>query len=240
MVLHRNEAFPQPDDNAKIWRYLPFIHFKETILNGTLWFGNAFDYDHDEGLLTDRERVIRRSVQIEYDITLNKPISKPSKAIEESDNMKKDTFIICWTEGDIEIQRMWEDKTGDRPREVAIQSSFWRLKQVLDQNKQYGFWTAKIKYIDHSTHLSVPSNVMLYYARKNKSKAYENEIRAMTTFFGIKGEGQSYQKGLQIPADLDFLIEGVRLSPYAPSLLSDVKDLLEAKGLRKPVQRSLI
>lgn len=240
MVLHKNKAFPQPDDNAKIWRYMPFVHFKQTILNGTLWFGNAYEYDGDEGMLTEKERVIRRAVQIERQLMLYGDVGKPVKALEESDDVKKDTFINCWTASEMEAQRMWEDKTGDLSRDVAIQSSFWRLRQILEQNQKYGFWTVKVRYIDHEKDLSILSNLMLYYARKNKKKAYENEVRALTNFFPSRRGDQDYQKGLQIPADLDLLIENVRLSPYAPSLLSEVKDLLEAKGFDKPVQRSLI
>jgi hypothetical protein len=119
--------------------------------------------------------MVRRSIQIEYDITMKKPISKPTTAFEESEKLKKDTFILCWSEGEKEVQRLWEDKTGKLSRDVAIQSSFWRLKQILDQAKGYGFWTTKVQYIDHIKDLAVLSNLMLYYAQKNKKKAYENE-----------------------------------------------------------------
>jgi hypothetical protein len=62
----------------------------------------------------------------------------------------------------------------------------------------------------------------------------------MTTFFGVKSEGESYKAGIQIPVDLGFLIENVVVSPYASRLLSDVKDLLLTNGLHKPVSYSLL
>ena len=240
MVIYRNEAFLQPADSAKIWRYVPFEYFRKSVLGGILWFGNAYNYDSDEGRLTSKEKIIRRSIQIEYDFKLHKPIREPELSFAESDRLKKDTFIVCWAEGEQEIRRLWEEPTGNLQRDLAIRSSFWRLRKILNDDQQRGFWTAKVTYIDHKKHLSLLPHSLSHFARKSNEKAYENEIRAMTTSFGIGNESQNYREGLEIPVDFDFLIEDIVLSPSSLHIYEQVKKILNSKNLNKAIRSSVL
>ncbi len=86
-------------------------------------------------------------------------------------------------------------------------------------------------------------NVLLPFLHKRKSFEYENEIRAIVEDYPSELTESEFEKnykvGINIPVDMDKLIENIFIAPSAQSWFRDlVKSIVPRYGLKKPITDS--
>ena len=85
----------------------------------------------------------------------------------------------------------------------------------------------KVRYIDYTKQFA-PVNGAYWY--KRKSFEYEQEVRAVTHV------RKAACCGVEKEVDVEKLIEGIYISPYAPKWFEDVvRDITEKYELNKPI-----
>jgi len=141
---------------------------------------------------------------------------------------KQHTYISCWHHNEQESEAMWRLYSKDVTNAVAIQTTANNLYLSLDREPTIDI--GKVKYIDFEKRFSSVNGAFWY---KRKSFEHEHEVRAIL---------QSYEApcaGHAIPVDINVLINGVYISPYAPKWFADVvQSVVDKYEVRKPVYQS--
>lgn len=174
-------------------------------------------------------------LQVDSD-TLKEIISKANKYYNDlGASNKYFTFISCWHENETESEAMWKLYTQKQPEGVAIQTTFGALKQAInDPNVQIG----RVSYVDYDETFFTSDS---YFWYKRKSFEHEREVRAMVIADDDLREKmvEDYKQGaiiVNIPVDLEVLIQNVYVSPYADVWFKDlVADELKQCNLEKQV-----
>lgn len=170
-------AFPQPDNNPSIWRYLDLSKFEWMLENQRLFFpmaenlgdplegtqpigdSNWWD-DQAEKASSDKERSI---------ITNNKNlISKISKLF------RSGYYVSCWHINEKENLQMWGSYTHNS-QSVAIRTSYNSIRSILPNYINIGV----VRYIDYATEKLPPLNMFEYITHKHISFEFENELRVV-------------------------------------------------------------
>lgn len=116
------------DKNTKIWRYLKYDHFEFLLKERKLWFSqvNKFD-DKFEGWYPETDKY-RHALFNEF---------------------KKHTYANCWHKKNHESFLMWEVYGNDNNNKgIAIQTTFERLKQSLNDDLKFEQHINEVEYID--------------------------------------------------------------------------------------------
>ena len=204
-------------DDKTIFRYMDMDQFMDLLRSGTLYFTNSKNIDNGD---EDRQ------------------------AYEESA-----IYMNCWSELSKESVAMWKTYT-DPLRGIAIKTTIGSLKNALEGQEvdiyKIGY-TDSFEDIDDEYGISLGENgnddgekdqgLSQKIIYKLKSYEYENEIRAVYL-------GEEDLDGINIPVDLDKLIEEIFLSPYVPDWFVKLVDNIAQSGTfdinNKPIHRSNI
>jgi len=229
MAYTEHEEFICPPDETKIWRYLDFPKFISMLSQSKLYFAkikSILSADPLEGSpsrlfyelpfvrfedLTDelKETLDIKDANRFYDFTSSLGIM--NVGIERD---KELTFVNCWHMNDGESAAMWRlyalEKQG-----LAVQSTIARLKQSFKGYKDHIF-VGKVKYVDFETDFVPVRNALIPFLHKRKSFDHEKEVRAVI-WSAPANEDVSNISGIEVPADIETLIEKVYVSPYAPA-----------------------
>lgn len=257
--MHEKHAvFHAPaNENVKIWRYMDSSKFMRLIDKHALFFIRVdqlddkfegsyskymFDPAFEENATPEQKKQLenQRTHYIAYNKTL-----------------RKMTFVNCWHMNEFESAAMWKLylKSTDG---VAIQSTYRRLADCFNGYDETSVFIGTVSYKDYQKEavpLSTPENpyINMFYPflHKRKSFAYEQELRAVITYnpsiIGktyedipspkVKAEYSTF--GLNVPIDLDVLVEQVFVSPTAEKWFEDlVKSAMDKFGLNKKVVKS--
>ena len=149
------------------------------------------------------------------------------------------TFINCWHMNHAESAAMW--RLYARSNEaIAIQSKFFRLINVLDNDTYVG----QVEYIDFEQGYIPEGNVLHPFLHKRQSFSHESEIRALCCKWpvneaGIDINAEPTAFGLEKHVNLHELIEQVYVAPTADSWFRDlVRKVCLKYGLNKPIRQS--
>ena len=251
---NKDVMLPRPGD--KLWRYMDFTKFIHLLETCTLYFPRVDQFDDPyEGALGVK---VNEETWIESEVARRRTWFKANASvlklteddIEKLSVMTLDqlrarfsrwrniNYVSCWHMSECESEAMWKLYAGNNKNSISIQTTFEHLFNALpiDFNGDFG----AVKYINYKEYnagdmgMSIHPFNSLWY--KRESFAHEKEFR-------IKIEDMTaavpHKLGMNIKVDLQMLVQGIYVSPWADSYFYDlVMRVLERYGLRIHVSRS--
>lgn len=256
MEVTKDNRFDISPD-TKLWRYMSFAKFVELLHTKNLPLPSAKMFeDPYEGAcgeaknanilveymsnLVDGRMKEKGKTQVESD-TLKQIIGEAYKYYNSvGASNKKYTFISCWHENETESEAMWKLYTQKHPEGVAIQTTYGALKKAInDPDVQIG----RVSYVDYEQTFFTSDS---YFWYKRKFFEHEREVRVMVIPDDELRQkmAEDYKRGtivVNLPVDLDVLIDNVYVSPYAGVWFKDlVVDEIKRCNLAKPVLYSAL
>lgn len=260
-IDRKQHFFPGDDYNETIWRYMDISKFLALVDKQALYFPSAAQLaalDPFEGLFTSANVRLEeatfesiRGATFEDGRSLTEDdlefIQKTSRIVRPiSKALRNRTFISSWHIQECESAAMWQlyMKSDEG---IAIQSTTRRLYGVLDKIESHSFCIGKIRYIDYEKEMIPMNNLFEVVLHKRKSFEHERELRVMISQIETEGnkiklpkEGEA-ARGLEIPINLEALIERVYISPSAqPWQQSTLKSIVNKLGFQFPVIQSIL
>lgn len=239
MLYKISNSWITPKRDTIIFRYCEEFKFKDLINTKMLYFNELLNYrknDKREGLIPEANKEGLGNEYLEV-------IFKDEKIAAQNDWAKKQkvvtctqriTGVNCWNLSKKENKRMWNEYALDR-RGVIIVSTVGKLIDALSNTKEE-IYIGKIKYVSHRTYIHNDPNPFSYAFLKDKAEfEWENElrlitidkhnnnevvnviskIRKVTDFFEINFEQLKGIECIRINCDVNKLIEGIIISPWA-------------------------
>jgi hypothetical protein len=236
--------------DQKIWRYMDLPKFGALLshpnvqagsVSGALWFARADTFeDRWEGL--SRAVPFTRSSNVHpenEDMWLRELIPDHR---EWRRSLRRNSFISCWTAWDSELIPMWKS-CAPYDAGIVIQSTVQRFKRSVPFPQEYpSCTTGLVRYYEE-----VPPTTFDYRANVEYSweKAFEILLQKRRCFEfekewrAIINHPIKRKKGVNVPADVNGLIERVSVSPLASkSFLRTVATIAEKFGLDAEPKRS--
>ena len=142
-------------------------------------------------------------------------------------------FVNCWHSSEFESDAMWKIY-ADQSAGVAIKTDFASFSDsfVDDQIVYIG----RVTYIDYNANFAPEGNSMGPLLYKRNHFQHEQEVRAILSASPPIGH---QEPGRMVKVDLTKLIHEVRVSPLAPTWVSDlVTSMVSRYGLQAPVGTS--
>lgn len=220
----RDVRVRQESSSARIWRYVDLAKFVALLKNRSLYLARADSFEDkwegSFGALDVAERLAA-------DPSRSKKLDWRAYRYEVIPTLlPTNTFLNCWHMNDGESDAMWSIYSS-RDYGVAVQSTIGRLSSALclskspqtPSNSLKRVLIAQVEYVDYE-HLATHFDDEKPFLYKRKSFEHEREIRIITQTI-VQGEGRNLPK-VELPVDLDKLIERVYVSPYAKGWFKDV------------------
>jgi hypothetical protein len=173
--------------------------------------------------------------------------------------LKATTLVNTWHINEVESAAMW-DLYSNNNVGIAIQSTYKRLSESFDNNKEDYVWISTVKYIDYNKDLSGFSDIFGAFTCKRLSFQHERELRAFTSLLGHQfmeslldqskrvtplhmpqriSQADQGARGKYISISLDSLIERIYLSPSSQDWHIDlVKSIAKKYNINKEIVRS--
>jgi len=243
-MYKEHKVFKKPDnENIKIWRYLDFTKFVSLIDRKALFFARADKFsDPFEGSYSKANIQLRPIV---YQDMTQDALNKMQERIKYvSKNIIKFTCINCWNINEYESAAMWKLYLKS-DEGVAIQSTFKRLTESFNSYSEMDIYIGEVQYIDYETEWMPEGNAFYPFLYKRKSFEYEHELRAIIQKLPINKDDkidltqEKFEFGLNIPVNLDALIEKIYLSPTSAAWFADVvKFVVDKYALSKEIVKS--
>jgi hypothetical protein len=266
-VHAEHPAFIKPEnENIKIWRYMDFTKFVSMIDSKILFFSRMDRLgDKFEGSLSRKyyippspeqiaflEKIFPIIKKIKPDFT-KKPDTELNKAI------RRWTVVNCWNMSEYDSDLLWKRylRSGEG---IAIQSTYRRLVDSFCNYHENDVYIGVVTYIDYEKE-AIPfyeneanpfGNLFFPLVYKKKSFEYEKELRAVIVKFptaiefsksGERNkefwEADVFPNGLEVPVDLENLVEQVYVSPTSEEWFEElVISVLKKYGFNKQVKKS--
>jgi hypothetical protein len=250
-MFEEHRVFKKPEDeNAKIWRYMDFTKFESLMDRKALFFTRVDQLDDKfEGSLSKYvfNKSIEEKATREELLQLNRERKRFSPLYK---SQRKEVAINCWHLNEYESVAMWKLHLKS-DEGIAIQSTYRKLVDSLDDSDQYHLWVGMVKYIDYYNDTIPRDNTLYPYIFKRKSFEHEQELRAVITknvsakdypnqiYVGGKDFLFLPKKGVQIPVNLDVLIERIYVSPTREKWFEElIRSMVRKFELEKKVKKS--
>lgn len=196
--LRKAEWYHQPDEHAKVWRYMSFSKYVGLISANTLHFSRA-------DTLPDPFEGARGAGPIPEDY------HPPRSTLYNSNKLRLKSFVNCWYQEQFEIMAMWH--IYGRPEDsVAIVSTFGQLRRALPRDVLIG----SVNYINYRRPPVWFNRGMETMFCKHRALGFEHELRA------LKESNRRPKEGLDVKTDLSRLITSVYLAPASPNWFKSV------------------
>ena len=240
-IIRYEEVSP----TAKLWRYMDLAKFISLIGKKKLYFASLESF---EDIFEGAKGIIeRKGIWNEfYTEFLEWAIRTPPEGnmrdltdeyVEKNAAMilsnleragvseRKYIFVSCWHCNQYESEAMWKLYSANVKNALAIQTTGQQLYEALGKDPSVEI--GKVRYIDYTKQFA-PINGSYWY--KRKSFEYEQEVRAVTRV------RKAACCGVEKDVDIEKLITGIYISPYAPKWFGEVvHDIVEKYGLNKPI-----
>jgi len=226
-------AFPEPAPEAKVWRYVTLAQLLALLGTRKLHFTRIDKFqDPFEGTHPLLDVQDRRTFEREYGL--------PERDLAQTLKEKRTFAATCWHLSEYESEAMWQLYAGDG---VAIESTFGRFIKSLptsdlakvDGHDKAFIFAGRVTYIDYErgglTPIANPdgpqrlNNGFIQVMHKRKSFEHEKEVRAVICAvdpaMGV-GETGIPEHGVNIPIDLNELIQAIHISPAASRWFKEV------------------
>lgn len=226
-------SFDQPEDTStSIWRYLDSAKLFSLLLNRTLVYCRLDKLpDPYEGRLT-RSRLAEIN---HIDEALSTKYEKPIRIMPGIDDLiRRTAFVNCWCLQNCESHAQWRIYSGTQDG-AAIKTTYSKLVDKLSNEDLVGL----IRYIDYENDNMNSNNLLELAMHKRDVFEYESEVRIVR--WGTSTAKYFYSSGnppqiIDVPVDLEDLIDEIVISPYAPNWYFEVVSrLVELCDLKIPI-----
>jgi hypothetical protein len=244
-VYQDDPSLLKPDDDAPLWRYMDFTKFLSILQKRQLFFSRVdrfedpFEGSYPEPMI--REAKDFKEIPQQSQAHFAERMDTHMRA--EARKLRTFAFANCWHENRHESAAMWrlylESHEG-----IAVRSTFTRLRDCFSPASQ-SIYIGKVKYLDYKAE-RIPENKMAAACmHKRLSFAHEQEVRAVFIDWAEGREvladqkAEHSHKGVNIPCDLDKLIEKIYVSPTSDPWFQDlVEDAVEKYWKKTTVEKS--
>jgi len=234
------DSLKQPDEDAKLWRYMPYSRFEAIVNEKKLFFGRASIYRKDdpyEGRFNPTAKQCYKKYSLSdfpnttytnSSYVMRKFLDHKVKNRDDCNDSFAQTLLInCWHKNEFESAAMW-NLYSDYTNGVAITTSLARIKTAFE-NFEPNIFGALIRYIDMTKDTMDYGTIFGSFICKSMSFYYENEFRLLipTDYINCIDDsieiytGNDYGK---IKCAIDKLIDTVYLSPI---VTKDFKNKVE-------------
>jgi hypothetical protein len=267
--MHKSHpAFQAPDNKAKVWRYMDISKFIALLDKRALFFSTVDQFDDKfEGYYSKYifDLPLEKNLTPEGLRSLEE---EKAVYIAMNEKNRRHVFVNCWHMNDDESEAMWKlySKSSDA---VAVQSTYERLSDSFKEYDEEDVYIGTVNYIDYkkqpvplSTAKEPVVNLFYPFIHKRRSFEHERELRAVISYWGetpelmydgdeeieipqpkVKSEKFYKEKGvlfgLNVPVNLDELIENIFVSPTANKWFEDVvNSVMKKYGLNQKAEKS--
>lgn len=232
-------AFAQPtDSNVRVWRYMNFAKYVSLLQKSSLYFPQM--------------KILAKSDPYEG-TTTKKEFSKIEGGDKIAINSQKyrliglsTIYVNCWHMGETESQAMWKLYSSSYDEAVCIQTTYQKLADALPDLPEIAsnhYFIGVVQYINHHIDEMPPNNGFYPVMHKLKSFEHEREVRIV---YWKRDPGtedpdllDTYPSGLQVPIDINSIIENIFVSPIAAAWFLDVvRSVTEKYGVDLTVSQS--
>ncbi|MFZ5476904.1 MAG: DUF2971 domain-containing protein [Myxococcota bacterium] len=246
-----------------VWRYLDALKFLALLQTSSLFFARLDKMeDPFEGSVPWVNHEQRKAAYAKhqeerrafFDGILEKnPSAEPIKQLRDRflqagdpvgewyEMQRRWTGVNCWFMGEHESAAMWR-LYMPAGHGVAVRSTIGRLKESL-KNEPSEVYVGEVRYIDFSKDAILDNNSLQLLALKRKSFEHEREVRAIIwdALGATSGNCVLGEYGVNLPVDLEALIEGIFVAPQAPSWVRDaVAETVRRYGIGSAVIQSTL
>jgi len=223
-----HEIFENPNNSAKLWRYMTFTKFLLLLERKALFFcrsdklGDLFEGSYPKNNVKNRS---------------NYTLGILSKVFKE---VRKFMLLNCWNLSECESAALWKLYAKDNEG-IAVQTTFKRLKASFGSEGSEVVHIGKVNYIDYTKESFDERNCFFTpFLHKMKSFEYEQEVRAISMKvpnyikdnIELKTTPAVFSVGGYIDINLDTLIEKVYVAPTAQEWFRDlVESAIKKYGL---------
>lgn len=231
-------CFP-PEQSLPLWRYLTFDKFLHLLTKESLYFRRADQFsDLWEGAYP--ECCVSRWKE---ELRDNKV---PKLYLDALKWFPRSLFVSSWHQNLYESDSTWERYASEGTMGVAIKTNFFKLKDSY-HNTNDDVYIGKMNYIDYNSCSCMrgigPFSIILH---KRKNYEEDKEVRCFIFKPMLYLNGKSIDinrkdipKGINIPIDLNFLIEAIYIHPKAESWhIEIIKDIVKKYGYKFEVYES--
>ena len=239
-MYKEHPVFKKPEDeNSKIWRYMDFTKFVSLIDKNILFFTRV-DYldDNFEGSFSRvfiAPKLYPKRMSKEQ---IPQWLEKTRRDFSFLNNaLRRSTAVNCWHINEYESAAMWKLYLKS-DEGIAIQSTYRRLTESFDDYKDNDVWVGVVNYIDYEKEPMPQENIYSPFICKRKSFEHEKELRAVIVNrsksefpvvpLHIPDDLPKYysleeiSSGLEVPVNVEKLIENIYVSPTAKSWFKDL------------------
>ena len=236
MFKENTEVFEAPDNNIKIWRYMDFAKYVSLLSMKALYFSSIDNLgDKFEGSFT---KANLQPDPLDQSFT---PEQFKMNIMPTFRTVKNALYVNCWHMNEYESAAMWKLYLKS-DEGVAIQSTYKKLVDSFNVYKDHDVYIGKIKYVDYET-FRLPLGYVFYpILYKRVSFEHEHELRAVIWNTKKEQNGGTTlvnAPGLDVPVDIENLIENVHVCPTSNDWFKDLVQSVTTKyNLNLKVKRS--
>jgi hypothetical protein len=231
--------FKPKSENTIIWRYLDFTKFVSLLENRSIFFCRADMLgDKFEGAFTNKTLQLRDQIMEVKKVPEEFRNHHRSYMQKITSCLRKWTAINCWHMNEGESAAMWKLYVKNNEG-VAIESTFSHLVQSFAAYSADDIYIGIVRYVDPDSGL-IPEHVPYsQFFAKQPCFQHERELRAVVQRIpeGVIGNYtfnpniEIWKNGLQIPVELNILVDRIRIAPTAPDWFTDlVKRVIHKYG----------
>jgi hypothetical protein len=252
MRYEEHEIFTSPNDrNAAIWRYVDFTKLFSLLDSASLFFARADTLgDEFEGSYS------RANIKLRPEVYREMPAEGVAALVSTRSALPRYTYVNCWNGSQVESAALWGlyvPASGG----VAIRSTFQRLVDSFVPQKGddepgsgHTIFVGMVRYVDYERDWMPEDNMMRSFLHKRRNFEYERELRAVVQDVpSVEDPTAEVERridltrpsppGLEVPVDLDLLVDQIHVSPIAKGWFSDlVTSVCAHYRLEKPVVQS--
>ena len=228
------DGLHRPHGLNKVWRYMGIDKFLDLITTGELFFCRM-------SRLTDKyeakvPNILLRIKRAELEKKLNdrREIEEELAVYEYQTNPMGDlSFVNCWSVMKEESYALWKVYLDGSRAGVAIQSTVGSLRKAIEcYDQPIGeIYMGSVSYSDNEfPKITHRVNLLM---RKTSAYRYEQELRLIAINFPVPEGGTvlpgESKEGIRIKVDLQTLIRGIYVSPFAEAWLTKtLKEVVRA------------
>lgn len=266
MAFAPHPSFTPPSNpNAIIWRYMDLAKLISMLEQSSVYFPRVDKLaaaDPFEGYYTSvNARFVKMTFEEateEFKTAYHLPDKNSFDGFirmyrsmgDLSKRMRETTFVSSWHVLEHESAAMWTLYLRSQDG-IAIRSTYQSFVDALAPSADFPAHIGLIRYIDYETEGIPFVQAMFPMMHKRKSFEHEQELRALIWTLEVeatKNPEASYNpsnsayyglSGLNVPINLDVLIDEIFVAPSAPSWIVDlVRALVARYGIKKAVKHS--
>jgi hypothetical protein len=222
-------VFEQPEENAKIWRYMDFVKFLWMIDHQCLYFTNVNKFKIEDPF---------EGSCIPSELLKNAPVDVAKYFVNQMNTCGPPITVNCWHLNDCESAAMWKLYTGEN-KGIAIQSTFNRMVKAFEKFPD-SVHIGKIRYINYQkeTFKGNAPDKFEPILTKRKSFEHERELRAVI-WETSRDTPRTNDGSVLANVNLKELIENIYIFPFSPFWHRESAQAVVKKfGLDVPVLQS--